>query len=192
MTSKTPALIAGAMALCLGQAAMAQGIQVVSAGDEYAALHPRPAAKAAAPARGDFRATMDRVFGEGRWRQTSGYRTTAQENALRRQGAGTVAPGRTSLHSIGGPEAPGAIDAVVDRLAPSHAAARLRAAGAPFARVIAEGPHGREGAHLHLELASTSGQAAAAASAEDDSANDAPPPRARPRRAARSRPATVS
>ncbi|MGZ6016463.1 MAG: hypothetical protein ACXWKM_12025, partial [Phenylobacterium sp.] len=82
--------------------ALAGAIEVVSADADYARFHPKPVA-AAPTAGGDFTATMDRVFGAGRWRQTSGYRTRAQEDALRRQGAGTVAPGHTSLHSIGGP-----------------------------------------------------------------------------------------
>ena len=152
-----PALLLSAAALGLASPAGAYQIQVVSAVAEYASLHPRPVAAAPAASAGpgaDFQATMDRVFGQGGWRQTSGYRTRAQEEALRRQGAGVVAKGRTSLHSIGGPEAPGAYDAVVHRLPPARAAARLRAAGAGFSRVVAEGAHGREGAHLHVELVS--------------------------------------
>ena len=152
-----------ATTLWLAGAAVADPIQVVSAGTEYAALHPRPVAQSrgAAP-HGDFRATMDRVFGPGRWRQTSGYRTPAREEALRRQGAGVVARGRTSLHSIGEPEAPGAYDAVVDRVAPARAAARLRQAGVGFSRVVAEAAHGREGPHLHVELVGTRNRAAPA------------------------------
>ena len=103
----------------------------------------------------DFKATMDRVFGPGRWRQTSGYRTRAQENALRRAGAGTVRAGAISRHSLGNREKPGAYDAVVHGMALATAADKLRrAAGAGFARVIAEGAHGPEGAHLHVELIS--------------------------------------
>ena len=109
----------------------------------------RPAARA------DFQAAMDQVFGPGRWRQTSGYRTIAQEDALRRQGAGTVPRGHLSRHSIGGAEAPHAYDAVVDKLPLQSAAAMLRQAGA-FARVLAEGAHGNQGAHLHIELAGAS------------------------------------
>jgi hypothetical protein len=148
--------VAGALlALGLAGAAHAGIIQVTSAGDEYAAFHPRPkAARVNAATSADFQATMDRVFGPGRWRETSGYRTPAQENALRRQGAGTVAPGHVSVHSIGAPEAPGAIDAVVDRMSAAAAAARLRQAGAGFAKVVAEGAHGGQGPHLHIELAS--------------------------------------
>jgi hypothetical protein len=109
--------------------------------------HPRRAR------RHDIHATMDSVFGEGRWRLTSGYRTVAQENALRRAGAGTVAPGRISRHSVGGPEAPGAIDAVVQGMSLRAAAARLQQAEG-VDRVLAESAHGREGAHLHIELTS--------------------------------------
>ena len=39
-----------------------------------------------------------------------------------------------------------------------QAAAKLRQAGGAFARVIAEGPHGGQGPHLHVELISTGGQ----------------------------------
>lgn len=143
-----------ATALALAGAAQAGTIQVVSAGEEHAAAHPRPAEPATAD---DFQATMDRVFGPGHWRQTSGYRTPAQENALRRQGAGTVAPGRLSRHSLGDADSPSAYDAVVPRMSPAAAAARLRRAGGPFARVVAEGAHGPQGPHLHIELVSTAG-----------------------------------
>ena len=152
-----PALLLSSLTLGLASPAVAYQIQVVSAVAEYASLHPRPVAKGpAAPVApgAEFQATMDRVFGQGGWRQTSGFRTRAQEEALRRQGAGVVAKGRTSLHSIGGPEAPGAYDAVVHRLPPARAAAKLRAAGVGFSRVVAEGAHGREGPHLHVELVS--------------------------------------
>jgi hypothetical protein len=148
----TAAVAGGLLATCLAGAASGAAIEVVSAGAEYAALHPKPAAK---PASGEgFGAAMDRVFGAGRWRETSGYRTRAQEDALRRQGAGTVAPGHTSLHSVGDPSAPGAYDAVVDHMAAPNAAAKLRRAGVPFARVVAERAHGAQGAHLHVELTS--------------------------------------
>lgn len=137
------------MALCLATAAAAGPLQVVSAGDEYGAAHPRRAAQAAGD---DFPATMDRVFGPGRWRETSGYRSQAEENALRRQGAGTVAPGHVSRHSMGGVESPSAYDAVVANMSPASAAAKLRRAGGVFSRVVAEGAHGAQGPHLHIEL----------------------------------------
>jgi hypothetical protein len=138
------------MALCMATAAAAGTIQVVSAGDEFRAAHPRRAPRGAGD---DFRSTMDQVFGPGRWRQTSGYRSQAQEDALRRQGAGTVAPGRVSHHSIGAPGAPGAYDAVVDSMSLETAAAKLKRTGAGFSRVVAEGAHGAQGPHLHIELA---------------------------------------
>lgn len=110
-------------------------------------------ASAEAPAReAGFRTTMDRVFGPAGWRQTSGFRTPAQEDALRRQGAGAVPPGRRSSHSTGTPHAPGAYDAVVPGMSQVDAAARLRRAPRPFARVVAERRHGPQGAHLHIEL----------------------------------------
>jgi hypothetical protein len=146
-------LAAAGVAFGLATAASAGTIEVVSADADYARFHPKPVVATQA-AGGDFSATMDRVFGPGRWRQTSGFRTQAQENALRRQGAGTVAPGHTSLHSLGGPEAPGAYDAVVANLSPAQAAARLkRDAGGAF-RVLAERAHGPQGPHLHVERVS--------------------------------------
>lgn len=148
------------LAFWMATAASAGTIQVVSAGAEYAAVHPRRAARAVAG--GDFQATMDRVFGPGRWRQTSGYRSQAQENALRRQGAGTVAPGRISLHSVGGADAPGAYDAVVDHMSVATAAVRLRQAGGTFSRVVAEAAHGAQGPHLHIELGRVPAQSAGA------------------------------
>ena len=135
-------------------------IQVVSADDEAEKANPglyrRPAVSQApltAAQREQFRAALDEVFGPGRWRETSGFRTRAQENALRRQGAGTVAVGRVSRHSIGGPQTPGAYDVVVPGMSQAQAAAKLKAAGQGWGRVAAEAAHGREGAHLHLELA---------------------------------------
>ena len=98
-----------------------------------------------------FRSTMDQVFSPGRWRQTSGYRTRAQEDELRRQGAGTVPPGHVSHHSVGGPEAPGAYDVVVQGMSPLNAAAKARRFSQSFTKVIAEGAHGGQGPHLHIE-----------------------------------------
>ena len=146
-------------------AAGAGTIQVVAAGDEFRAAHPKRAARGAGD---DFRSTMDQVFGPGRWRQTSGYRSQAEEDALRRQGAGTVAPGRISLHSIGGPDLPGAYDAVVDSMSAETAAAKLRRAGGGFSRVVAEGAHGGQGPHLHIELTSARTRAAAREAAAED------------------------
>jgi hypothetical protein len=94
---------------------------------------------------------MDSVFGRGAWRMTGGYRTPQRENELRAQGAKTVRPGGVSPHSLGSPSAPGAYDLVVDGMSPYEAAARLRRAGAPFARYQPKGAHGTQGPHLHLE-----------------------------------------
>jgi len=163
------ALLGGLLAMGLAGAARAAAIEVVSAGAEYAALHPHPKARPQAQTGEGFEAAMDRVFGPGRWRETSGYRTRAQEDALRRQGAGAVAPGHTSLHSVGDPSAPGAYDAVVDHMAAASAAAKLKRAGVPFARVVAERAHGAQGPHLHVELTSA---AAARRPASQPSADD--------------------
>lgn len=98
-----------------------------------------------------FREMMNRVFGPGRWRETSGYRTAAQEDALRRKGAGTVAPGERSRHSMGSRDAPGAYDVVVDGMPLAQAAAKLKHSREPVARVVAEMAHGDQGPHLHVE-----------------------------------------
>jgi len=98
-----------------------------------------------------FRSMMDRVFGPGRWRETSGYRSVAQENALRKAGAGAVAAGRRSAHSMGSPDAPGAYDVVVEGMSPELAAAKLRHSREQLAKVVAEGAHGPQGPHLHIE-----------------------------------------
>lgn len=100
-----------------------------------------------------FRVLMDRVFGPDNWRETSGYRTPAEENRLRAAGAGTVAPGRVSRHSLGSAGAPGAYDIVVAGMAASDAAARLRRSGGGVSRVLAERAYGEQGPHLHVELA---------------------------------------
>ncbi|MFL5296326.1 MAG: hypothetical protein ACJ798_08090 [Phenylobacterium sp.] len=160
MAIATRSALAGVLAaLGLATAAQAGLPLVVSADQEAERANPgrkaRPTAQEAPRTGADFRTTMDQVFGSGRWRQTSGYRTRAQEDALRRHGAGTVAAGQTSKHSTGGAAAPGAYDAVVDGLPIHAAAARLQRSGAPFAKVIAEGRHGPQGPHLHIELAST-------------------------------------
>ena len=96
--------------------------------------------------------TMDAVFGKGAWRETSGFRTVAQENALRADGAGTVPAGVLSRHSVGTPDAPGAYDVVVTSLSPELAAIKLRHAGLPYRLALPEDSQGGQGAHLHLEL----------------------------------------
>lgn len=133
-------------------------IQVVTADDEADKANPgvykkRKAPPAKAAPKAALHAALDQVFGEGRWRQTSGFRTVAQENALRRQGAGTVAPGRISRHSVGVPDLPGAYDVVAVGMSQAQAAAKLKAAaGGVVAKVATEAAHGNQGAHLHIEL----------------------------------------
>ena len=134
--------IAGAAALL---AAAAPGARALA--DDVAA--PAASADKARPA--PVGAVMDSVFGPGKWRETGGYRTPERENELRRQGALTVPAGVLSRHSMGQPGAPGAYDLVVDGVSPAQAAAKLRRAGVPFRRVLAEGAHGTQGPHLHLE-----------------------------------------
>jgi hypothetical protein len=96
---------------------------------------------------------MDSVFGSGKWRETSGYRTMAAENKLRAEGALTVPPGTVSRHSMGTPDAPDAYDIVVAGLTPDQAAVRLRHSGVAFRRLFPEGAHGNQGPHLHVEPA---------------------------------------
>lgn len=137
------------MALCAVTAAAAQSVNVDAPSAQ------RVSDAGAAPT-GDmqstrFRSTMDRVFGPGRWRQTSGYRSPAQEDELRRQGAGAVAAGHRSRHSVGTPVAPGAYDIVVDGMSMQSAALKLRRSGETFDRVVVEGVHGAQGPHLHVE-----------------------------------------
>jgi len=151
-------LMAAMLALGAGATAVRAGLPVVVAADDEAEkanpgrsarradLHPH-----AHRGRG-VHATLDQVFGEGGWRLTSGYRTPAQEDALRRAGAGTVRAGRLSRHSLGDPSQPGAVDAVVQGMSLQAAAAKLRREGEGVDRVLAEGAHGREGPHLHIEL----------------------------------------
>jgi hypothetical protein len=94
-------------------------------------------------------AYLDKTFGKGKWRLTSGYRSRAEEDALRRRGAGTVPAGETSAHSRGTPEAPGAEDIEVPGMPASEVARKLQ--GGPFTKAFAEGRHGPEGAHVHAE-----------------------------------------
>ena len=94
---------------------------------------------------------MDKVFGAGNWRETSGYRPPAKEDQLRAEGAGTVAPGMLSRHSLGSPRAPGAYDVVVTHMSITDAASRLLGSGVRFRRVFPEGAHGDQGPHLHVE-----------------------------------------
>ncbi len=139
-------------------AAAALATPVLAWTDYYADKHPpaadqKPAKTATPPGnqKQQVHSTLDRVFGEGRWRETSGYRSQAREDELRREGAGTVRPGEVSHHSMGTPDAPGAYDVVVPGMSNAAAADKLKSESGDFNRVFAEGAHGREGQHLHLE-----------------------------------------
>ncbi len=100
----------------------------------------------------DFHALMDSTFGKGKWHQKGGYRTPERENELRAEGAGTVKPGKTSDHSKGTPENPGAYDIVVDGLNPRQVARRLQETGADFVHFYPEGQRATQGAHLHVSV----------------------------------------
>jgi hypothetical protein len=121
-----------------------------SSPDTSVANAPTDHAKTDSNGRAHVIGVMDSVFGPGKWRETGGYRTPARESELRAQGAMTVPVGALSRHSIGHPDAPGAYDLVVDGVSPALAAEMLRRAGAPF-RLLAEGAHGTQGPHLHVE-----------------------------------------
>jgi hypothetical protein len=93
---------------------------------------------------------LDQIFGKGKWRLTGGYRSQAREDELRAAGADTVPIGHVSRHSLGGEDNPGALDIEVPGMSPAEAEAVLIKANAPFGGYLAEGPHGTQGAHLHL------------------------------------------
>jgi Sel1 repeat len=120
-------------------------------GELYADAAAAPARAAGGLSQRQFRTAMDMVFGAARWRETGGYRTRAEEDRLRAEGAGTVPAGALSAHSLGTPNAPGAYDIVVTGMNTEQAAARLRRSDFRFRRVVAEGAHGDQGPHLHVE-----------------------------------------
>jgi hypothetical protein len=111
----------------------------------------RPQSSLNASYSGQFPALMNTIFGAGRWRQTGGYRTPAEENRLRAEGALTVPVGVISHHSMGTRQAPGAYDIVVAGMSPSAAAQRIRRSGVAFRRLFPESAHGSQGPHLHVE-----------------------------------------
>ena len=141
---------AGVMALSPLSAAFAQVYEVILPVTPHRA-HDSSAAPASGPSGDGFQSKMDRVFGPGGWRETSGYRSEAREDELRREGAGTVPAGQISHHSMGSPDAPGAYDVVVPGMSTEGAAAKLRDSGETFSRVLAERSHGSQGSHLHIE-----------------------------------------
>lgn len=104
------------------------------------------------PMRLNLKDAMDTVFGKGAWRETSGYRSMALEDALRAAGAATVPEGVVSRHSVGTPDQPGAYDVVVTGLSPELTAIKFRRSGVPFRNLVPEDAQGGQGAHLHLEL----------------------------------------
>ncbi|HEY3813049.1 MAG TPA: hypothetical protein VGL66_07465 [Caulobacteraceae bacterium] len=116
-------------------------------------------------------AALDRAFGAGKWRVTSGYRSEALENQLRAMGAGTVPVGAISHHSMGTPDAPGAYDVVVEGMDQSVAAQVLRNTDPGFSRILFEGAHGPEGAHLHIEMGARSAAGSTAPKLLSDTAH---------------------
>jgi hypothetical protein len=159
MTISANTALAGAALLVLLTAGSASaGSRREAVGSDFRPIWTTPAATPAVASGGagkarfeTIRTTMDRVFGPGRWRETGGYRSPAREDELRREGAGTVAPGHLSHHSLGTADAPGAYDVVVAGMSAGAAAATLKVSGAGFSKVLAEGVHGAEGSHLHIE-----------------------------------------
>jgi hypothetical protein len=147
--AKSRVWVGSVLAVLLGGGAVAPAY----AGDEAAAvirIGPPPESAASKSAR--LHAALDKAFGQGKWRVTSGYRSPERENQLRLMGAGTVPVGVLSHHSIGTPSAPDAYDVVVDGMTQSRAAEILRKTDPNFSRVLYEAPHGPEGAHLHIEM----------------------------------------
>lgn len=126
-------------------------------GWKLSAPPPTPTPKPTKPAAGymsqaAFRSRMDDVYGAGRWRETSGYRTAAQEDSLRAQGAGMNRPGTVDPHMQGGPDDPGAYDIVVPGMNARQAAQRLRDANFQAHQIYPEGAHGTQGEHLHIGM----------------------------------------
>ena len=148
------------VALSMGVTAYADGQSAV-----IKLTAPDPASEQGQTAR--LHAALDRAFGPGRWRVTSGYRSEARENELRAMGAGTVPVGVISHHSMGTPSAPGAYDVAVEGMLQARAAEILREAEPGFGRILFEGGHGPEGPHLHIEMG---GGGAAHADAKTDKA----------------------
>jgi hypothetical protein len=110
-----------------------------------------PVQSMSAMPKSDFSALMDKTFGAGKWKLTGGLRTPEREAELRKEGAQTVAPGKTSAHSLGTEEAPGAYDVVVDGVSPAVVAEKLKGAHAGFHKLYPEGASGDQGGHLHVE-----------------------------------------
>lgn len=126
-------------------------------GWKLSAPPPAPTPKPAKPTarymdQAAFRSRMDDVYGAGRWRETSGYRTAAQEDSLRAQGAGMNRPGTVDPHMQGGPDDPGAYDIVVPGMNARQAAQRLRDANFQAHQIYPEGAHGTQGEHLHIGM----------------------------------------
>lgn len=112
------------------------------------------AAPAAKPASSPYLPTsiVDTDLQRDGLRPTGDYRTPARERQLAAQGAGTVAPGRTSNHSRGTPDAPGAHDFVPTGADWNKALAEAR--GAPGVKdAFIEGAQGGQGRHIHVDMA---------------------------------------
>ena len=103
----------------------------------------------------DFKRYLDKAVGPGRYRITSGYRTMAEDEALRRQGAGMTPRGAVSPHERGGPGDPGAYDIQPVGLSDAEFQAKLK--GGPFANEFLEGSHGNQGQHFHVNMRPTDG-----------------------------------
>lgn len=116
------------------------------------------------------------ILGGGR--DTSDYRTQAQQDALRAAGKTKTVH---SSHTTGTPEQPGAIDVAGNPLSPEEAAAKLHASGFPNAAVIYESGQGANngtGPHLHVTLDSSvprGGTGVAVTSAAGGGGAGAPP-----------------
>lgn len=148
--AKSGLCLGAAVALLAGVAAASHAIALDFVSSPVVRIGPDPSTFESKSAR--LKEALDRAFGPGRWRVTSGFRSQERENELRAMGAGTVPIGVTSHHSMGAPGAPGAFDVVVDGMGQSEAAALLRRVDPGFSRVLYERAHGPEGPHLHIEM----------------------------------------
>ena len=106
-----PAVCAGARRAARSDPCSCLAHQGRRAGRRRGPVRAPASSIATAPRRAhDAARTLSRAdgprLGPGRWRETGGYRTMAQEDRLRAEGAGTVPAGERSKHSTGTRDAP--------------------------------------------------------------------------------------
>lgn len=128
----------------------------------------------------EFHSAVDSAVGKGRWQPTGDYRPGWREDQLRAQGAQTVAPGHTSMHSKGGWDDPGAHDIVIPGVSPQQGAAMLRKIPGVM-DVKWEGAHGTQGGHFHVDMADRTGWTVDGATPKPKGWTLGPEPKAAPK-----------